>query len=45
MRKFFKQIRGNESSQGVIKYVLILLLLALAIRIGMTVLAMGVTSP
>jgi len=45
MRNFFKQIGGNESSQGVIKYVLVLLLIAFAIRITLTVLATGVTSP
>ena|GEM_PF-5744278 len=45
MRNFFKQIGGNESSQGVIKYVLVLLLIAFAIRITLTVLATGVTNP
>jgi hypothetical protein len=45
MRNFFKRIWGNGSSQGVIKYILVLLLIAFAIRIALIILATGVTSP
>ena len=44
MRKFFQRLWGNEFAQDVIEYVLLLILIALAITVGMTVLAMGVNS-
>ena len=42
MRKFFRELWDNESGQDATEYVLLVVLIALAITAGMTVLATGI---
>lgn len=42
MRKFFQRLRDDESGQDATEYVLLVVLIALAITAGMTVLATGI---
>lgn len=42
MRKFFKNLWSDESGQDATEYVLLVVLIALAITAGMTVLATGI---
>ncbi|MCG8466825.1 MAG: Flp family type IVb pilin [Gemmatimonadetes bacterium] len=42
MRRFFRELWDNESGQDATEYVLLVVLIALAITAGMTVLATGI---
>ena len=42
MRNFFRELWDNESGQDATEYVLLVVLIALAITAGMTVLATGI---
>jgi len=42
MRKFFKSLWNDEAGQDATEYVLLVVLIALAITAGMTVLATGI---
>lgn len=42
MRRLFQRFRGDESGQDATEYVLLVVLIALAITAGMTILATGI---
>lgn len=42
MRRFFQRLRDDDSGQDATEYVLLVVLIALAITAGMTVLATGI---